>query len=106
VPNEHEVDLRNEELSDADVTRLLRSNMSWRDWIRNDLLRYFYAIVAFAFDIFLILEIARKNAVDDSLGLILLAGTFILLFVLEFLLYKEIWPHGIMTGSEERAGKQ
>jgi len=106
VSEERRPDLSNEELSDADVVRLLRSSMSWQDWIFNDLLRYFYAIGAFAFDIFIILEIARKNKVDDSAGSILLLLVLIFLFVFEFLLYKRIWSQGILTGSEERAGKR
>ena len=84
----------------------MRSSMSWRDWIFNDLLRYFYAIGAFAFDVFMILEIARKNHVGDSVGIFLLSLTFIFLLVFEFLLYKRIWSQGILTGSEERVGKR
>lgn len=103
---EHGPNLTNEELSDADVVRLVRSSMSWRDWIFNDLLRYFYAIGVFAFDVFMILEIARKNNVGDSAGFLLLSLMLILLLTLEFLLYKRIWPQGILTGSEEKPGKR
>jgi len=103
---EHRPDLNNEELSDTEVVRLLRSNMPWRDWIFNDLLRYFYGIGAFAFNIFVILEIARINDIGDSVGILLLSLAFILLLVFEFLLYKRIWPQGILTGSEERVGKR
>ena len=103
---EHRPDLNNEELSDTEVVRLLRSNMPWRDWIFNDLLRYFYGIGAFAFNIFVILEIARINNIGDSGGILLLSLAFILLLVFEFLLYKRIWPQGILTGSEERVGKR
>jgi hypothetical protein len=102
----HRPDLSDEELSDTDVVRLLRSSMSWRSWIFNDLLRYFYAIGAFAFDVFIILEIARKYHVGDSAGVILVSLTLIFLLISEFLIYRRIWPQGILSGSEERVGKR
>jgi hypothetical protein len=89
--------LSDERLTDEQVVRMLRAKMSWKDWLKYDFARYWYAVGVFSFDSFLVLSIAYTYHVADALGILLLSILFVAMCIGEFLLYRRIWPQGILT---------
>jgi len=76
---------------------MLRAKMSWKDWLKYDFARYWYAVGVFSFDSFLVLSVAYTYHVADALGILLLSILFVAMCIGEFLLYRRIWPQGILT---------
>jgi len=60
-------------------------------------LRYWYALGALALVAFSVTYVSWKYHVKDFPGLAVLAIASFALIVLEFLLYKAIWPKGAFT---------
>jgi len=89
--------LKDESISDDQALRILRARMSWKDWIRYDFARYWFAVGAFAANSFIILGFASAYHVSDIIGIILLALTFAGLCAFEVFLYRKIWPEGILS---------
>jgi hypothetical protein len=89
--------LSDERLTDEQVVRMLRAKMSWKDWLKYDFARYWYAVGVFSFDSFLVLSVAYTYHVADALGILLLSILFVAMCIGEFLLYRRIWPQGILT---------
>ena len=87
--------IKTSNIDDETAVRLLRRDLSWRDWVLRDFLRYWYGAGAFTLDAFLIVWIHQDYRVRDIIGitgLIILAFT---LAILEVFLYRRIWPGGI-----------
>lgn len=89
--------LRDGSIPDDQIVRILRARMTWKDWLRYDFLRYWFAMAAFAFNTFLVLGIAYTYQVSDILGAVGLATIFAGMCIAEYLLYRRIWPQGILT---------
>jgi hypothetical protein len=89
--------LSDERLTDEQVVRMLRAKMSWKDWLKYDFARYWYAVGVLSFDSFLVLSVAYTYHVADALGILLLSILFVAMCIGEFLLYRRIWPQGILT---------
>ena len=85
-------------LMDDEITlRILRSRMTWREWLLYDFLRYWYGLGAFALLAFSVTHVAWVYHVKDALGLAVLAVGGFALAALEFALYRIIWPRGPFT---------
>ena len=89
--------LKDESIPDDQIVRILRARMTWKDWVKFDFLRYWFAIGSLAFDVFLVLSLASAHNVSDLLGSALLVFLFAGLCMAEYLLYHRIWPEGILT---------
>jgi len=89
--------LEDPESEKSELVRFARSSMSWKDWLKYDLLRYFYIVGLLAANIFLLFEIARFANISDALGMIFLILSFVCLCILEYYGYNKIWPYGILT---------
>jgi hypothetical protein len=89
--------LEDPELDDRKAMRILRTELSWRDWFFADFLRYVYWLAASTFDAFLVLELARVFSVDDLPGVLLLLVILAVLVALESMVYRMIWPEGPLT---------
>ncbi len=88
---------KDEELEDSRALRIVRTHLSWRDWLLYDFLRYWYGIGALALLVFSVMHIAWAFGVDDPLGLAALAVVAVLIAAAEVVLYLAIWPHGAFT---------
>jgi hypothetical protein len=103
-----EVDRRREEIdqliqdpeyTDEETVRVLRTKMSWKEWLRYDFSRYWYFIGCAALNLFLCFEIGR--GADGNPGVIaFVVFLFILMSILEYFGYRYLWPEGILTGRQ------
>lgn len=96
-------------MDDEIALRIMRGKMTWREWVLYDFLRYWYGLAAMTLVAFLTTYVAWRYHVRDVLGLAALALGAFALIVLEFLLYRTIWPQGAFTkgwpaGTRLRAG--
>ncbi len=83
---------------DEEITlRILRGRMTWKEWFLYDLLRYWYGLGALTLVAFSITYVSWKYHVKDFTGLAVLAIAGFALIVLEFLLYRAMWPKGAFT---------
>jgi len=83
------------DLPDQTATRTLRMQLPWRDWVVRDLLRYWYALLAMALDVFLALTLLQAFNLRDLLGIMMLMVLVSALIILEVMIYRRIWPGGI-----------
>jgi hypothetical protein len=91
-------EVRDDGLMDDEITlRILRSRMTWKEWVLYDFLRYWYGIGALALLCFSVTYISWRYHVHDVAGLAVLAVGAVVLIVLEVLLYRAIWPGGAFT---------
>jgi hypothetical protein len=90
--------LKDPAVDDEHAIRALRTTMSWRDWLRNDFLRYCYIVFAFAIDILISLEIGKDFNVHDPTGSFALIVLFVVGLAAAYLGYRALWPDGILTG--------
>lgn len=95
--------LKDPAIDDERAIRALRTSMDWRDWFRNDFLRYCYIVAALAVDILLILEIGRSYSVYDMTGSIILIVLFVIGLVAAYFGYAKLWPEGILTGRSKES---
>jgi hypothetical protein len=86
-----------DEMDDETALKILRGKMTWEQWFLYDFLRYWYGVGALALVAFSVTYIAWRYHVDDPVGLSVLAVGGFALIVLEFFLYKAIWPMGAFT---------
>jgi len=89
--------IKDPNLDDSDVVRLLRAGMTWKEWMKNDFLRYWFIVGSFALNIFVVFEPARIYHVTDILGYFIMIATFLSLCVGEYYLYRHFWPKGILS---------
>lgn len=89
--------LKDESIPDDQIVRILRVRMTWKDWVKFDFLRYWFAVGAMAFNTFLVLNLASAYNVSDLIGAALLVILFAGLGIAEYLLYRKLWPEGILT---------
>lgn len=87
------------EFTDEEAVRILRTKMSWKEWLRYDFSRYWYFIGCFALNFFLCLELAR-GANGNPGAIVSIAFLFILMSVAEYFGYRYLWPEGILTGRQ------
>ena len=73
-------------MDDEIALRILRSKMTWREWLVYDFLRYWYGIGGLALLTFSVTYVAWEYHVRDALGLAVLAAGGFTLAALEFLL--------------------
>ncbi len=90
--------LKDPGVDDEQAIRSLRATMSWREWFRNDFLRYCFAVFALAIDILIALEIGKDFNVHDPAGSVALILLFIIGLAATYLGYRILWPEGILTG--------
>ncbi|MCU0859237.1 MAG: hypothetical protein MUE55_01430 [Thermoplasmata archaeon] len=84
-------------IDDEMALRILRSSMTWREWLLYDFLRYWYGLGALALLAFSVTYIAWEYHVRDAAGLAVLAVGGTILAALEVVLYRAIWPRGAFT---------
>lgn len=81
-----------EDLSEEQVTRILRAKMSWWDWFVYDYARYWYVIGALALDVFLGIGLVDAYSPADALGILLLIAVLVVLATTEVLGFFRLWP--------------
>lgn len=86
-----------DQMDDETTLRVMRNRMTWREWVLYDFLRYWYGLGAMTLVAFSTTYIAWQYHVRDPIGLAALGIGAFALVVLEFLLYREIWPQGPFT---------
>ncbi len=84
-------------MDDEIALRVMRSKMTWKEWLLYDFLRYWYGVGALALLTFAVTHVAWEYHVRDALGLAVLAVGGFALAALEFVLYRAIWPRGAFT---------
>lgn len=89
--------LKDESIPDDQIVRILRARMTWKDWVKFDFLRYWFVVGAMAFNTFFVLHLAAAYYVSDLIGAALLVILFVGLGMAEYLLYRKLWPEGILT---------
>jgi len=77
--------------------RIRRERMSWADWVRYDMLRYWYWLLALSAVAFELLQISWTHHVRDGLGLSALALLGFAQVVIVFYIYRLLWPEGGLT---------
>jgi len=94
---------------DEHTLRVLRTHMSWSEWLRNDFFRYWYIVGVLALDFFLVFELGRSFNIHDSIGFVLLIIIFSTILIPAYFLYRRLWPEGILSGlfgqSDQRTRK-
>jgi hypothetical protein len=85
------------DMDEEESARFLRAQMSWRDWVIYDFLRYWYAAGAFALVCFLALELANWLEPVGAVDAVAITLALVGLIVLEGLGYFAIWPRGMHT---------
>jgi hypothetical protein len=63
---------------------------SWKEWFRHDFLRYCFFALSLAALVFIPLEISRD--IRGNEGLIFAVIAVVVLIVLEFFIYRMLWP--------------
>lgn len=77
--------------------RVRRERMSWSEWARKDLLRYWYWLVTLALVAFGLMQISWTYHVRDAAGVSALAILGFAQIVVIFYVYRFIWPEGAFT---------
>ena len=89
-------------LEDEAALRLLRKNLTWKDWIVRDFLRYWYWLGAVAFDAFIPWAAWDYFGLWEGYGIVLFLVLLLVLFSLELALYFRLWPEGPWRTSNRR----
>jgi len=89
--------MADEEMDAETALRIRRKKMSWRDWVLYDFLRYWYWLGALALVAFLLMQVSWMYHVRDAAGLSVLAVCGLGIIILEFYVYKSVWPDGALT---------
>lgn len=84
-------------LDDEQALRILRRDLSWKDWVASDYLRYWYVLGVLALDVFLLMTVARVFHLNDAVGIAILVGAAVLLVVAEVMGYTFLWPENALT---------
>lgn len=79
-------------LSEEDVTRIMRAKMPWWDWFVHDYARYWYALGAIAFDAFLGLWLVQAHDLTDALGIAFVMAVLVAIVAVEVLGFFRLWP--------------
>ena len=90
--------LKDPGVDNEQAVRALRMTMGWKEWLRNDFLRYCFVVFVLAIDIFIALEIGKEFNVHDQAGSIGLILIFVIGLAAIYLVYRILWPEGILTG--------
>lgn len=85
------------DMDEEESARFLRAQMSWRDWVIYDFLRYWYAAGAFALVCFLALGLANLLEPVGTLEVVAITLALVGMIALEVLGYMAIWPEGMHT---------
>jgi len=93
--------IQDEDVDDEGVLRVLRAQMTWKEWLRYDFFRYWFVLGAGTLNVFTCMEIGRA-ANGGSLILFILVILFVIMSLFEYLAYRRIWPHGILSGKESQ----
>jgi len=93
--------LRDPEVSDKQALRIVRANLSWKEWFIQDYARYLYWLGALALDVFIILWIYQEFDLGDALGAFMLIFLGILLGFLEYRGFALVWEKGFLEADEE-----
>lgn len=89
-------------VDDEQAVRALRMHMSWGEWFRHDFLRYSYAIAALFIGIIVALQLGSSFNVRDAPGTAILIAILGVILAAAYLLYRRLWPEGILTGRSRR----
>jgi hypothetical protein len=81
-----------ETLADDQIKRIARKHLPWSDWIMGEFMQYWYWLLVLAMDVFVIMDLAQRYHVRDSLGLLVIVGVFIGFVVAEYLVFIKLWP--------------
>lgn len=87
-----EIRAEDDKLSEEQVTRIMRANMTWWDWFVHDYARYWYFLGAIALDVFLSLGSVDAFHLDDARGIVLVIMLLVVLLVVEVKIFFRIWP--------------
>lgn len=79
------------------AVRILRSELSWKDWILQDWLRYWYGVGALALDVFIVLWLLLSFNLRDILGILMMLVMLAILVVVEIKGYRLLWPGGVLS---------
>lgn len=89
--------LEDGDIDDAAALRIMRAGLPWRDWLMHDFLRYWFLIGAFTANFSVVLWIAGGLDASKLVIALAAAGAFVIMFVVEILIYLRIWPEGPFT---------
>jgi len=79
-------------LSEEEITRIMRAKMPWWDWFVHDYARYWYVLGAIALDAFLGLWLVQAQNLTDSLGIVFVMAVLVAIVAVEVLGFFRLWP--------------
>lgn len=85
---------QDETLGKDQVKRLARKHLPWSDWIKGEYAQYWYWLLVLAGDAFVLMDIAQRYHIKDAIGIFGLVAAFLVLAILEYLLFTRLWPEG------------
>jgi len=86
--------------------RILRTHLTWEEWLFRDFVRYWYILGAFALDTFLPWFVADEFALRGGLAIGVVGSLVFTLIYLEFILYLHLWPGGVWRVGRSRKRKR
>jgi len=79
-------------LSEDEITRIMRAKMPWWDWFVHDYARYWYVLGAISLDVFLVLSLVQAYNLTDALGLVSVIAVLAAILAVEILGFLRLWP--------------
>ena len=86
--------------------RILRTNLTWNEWLFRDFLRYWYLLGAFALDIFLPWIVVDEFALRGGIAIGVVGPLALILIYSEYILYLHLWPGGVWSEYRKRKRKR